>query len=309
MKCKIFSFMLLCIVCFIMCCASLETKKLTDNGKDIYRLIEAGDKSKKLYDNNQAIEYYNQALKLIKTEGVETTLLGHIYQSLGEIYFFFARYEDVLEYCRKALDHTIDKKDRANIYGLMGWTYEREGNSYLALKHAKLGITELENSTESPEMAWISISLFWPTLYDGNTAEAIKIAQRGIEIGEKTENNFAVAQLYIGLLFAYMEPSYNVNEMDKGFECAKKSVEAALKSGDIYSIKHSNFWLGWAYMRKGDDETAIRLMKDSIEFYKKTNLIFHLNQSLGWLSEIYMRKGDLKSLNEISNLILEYEEK
>lgn len=281
-----------------------------DSQKALHYLVKAGDKSKEAFANEQAIAYYNQALKLMDDVVVppveaEPTLRGHIYQSLGEIYFLLIKYEEALECCRKALDYTTDKKQRAMIYAIMGFTYQRAGEHDVALEHLNAGIVELGDDTESPEMARISIALCWATSSKKNTEKAIDIALRGLKIVEGTEHYFEIVELCRSLVWIY---GFVCKDLDKASEYAQKSVEVAQKSGSIDLIGSSIGWLGFVHWRKGEDDVAIKLMREAMEIAKKVGNNFGLGQGYILLSLIYQKREDwdgviecLERLSEIPN--------
>jgi tetratricopeptide (TPR) repeat protein/regulation of enolase protein 1 (concanavalin A-like superfamily) len=267
-----------------------------DSQKALHYLVKAGDKSKEAFANEEAIEYYNQALKL--TDDVETvppcrSLLGHIYQSLGEIYFPLANHEEALECCRKALEYTTDKKRRARIYGIMGWMYQRERKLDLASEHLNAGITELGDDTESPEMARICIPLFYVTKRTRNMEEAIEIAQHGLKIVEGTTHHFEIHELYNCLIpRSYNDIARGLGPIDKAFATARKSVEVAQRSGNSYLIAHSTFWLGMVHWLNHEDDIAIKLEREAIDIYQKIGYNFGIGQAFAWLSVIYTKRSD-----------------
>ncbi len=274
--------------------------------KAIHYLIKLGAESKAVYANKQAVEYYEQALKLFdEAKGMDLNMRGHIYLCLAEIELHTTRdYEKSLEFADKALGFSTGKNQRAKSYWIMG-AIHGDTDHDLAIKYQNQAIAELGDDTESAEMLQILISLFWPTLYSGHTNEAMEIVQQGIEAGERTENYFALAHLYICLLWVNMERSYGIQDMDKGFEYAEKSLEAAQKSGDLHCIGHSSFWVGWAHMQKGEYDIAAKFMKEAIDVYKKTGHNYHLRQAYSWLSGIYLRKGDQKGFRDMTNSVIE----
>jgi len=276
-----------------------------DKEKALHYLVKAGDKSKAAYANKRAIEYYNQALEQgNEVQEIASTMRGHIYQGLAEISWLLENHKEALEFAHKALESSADNRQRASIYRIMGYAYGGENKLDLAIKHPNLAIAELGDETDLPEMGLISYGLFWHTLSKGRTKEAIEIAQHGLEIVEGTEHYFELAGLYICLIWVNMHPSYGINERDKGFEYARKSFEAAQKSGNLYAIGHSTFWLGWAHMQKGENDVAIELMTEAIEIYKKTGHVFHIRQAYNWLSSIYRKKWDWQGLKYLSGSLL-----
>jgi tetratricopeptide (TPR) repeat protein len=273
--------------------------------------VKAGDKSKEAFANEEAIAYYNQALKLMDDVGAVRTcppLLGHIYQSMGEIYFPLSKHQEALEYCHKALEYTTDKRQRARIYGIMGWIYEREHKYDLALEHLNAGIAELGDDAECPEMASICIPLFWVTWWEDGE-EAIKIAQRGLNIVEGTEHYFEIVELYTCLIWVY---AIHGRDIDKAFEYAEKSVEIAQKSGNSYLIAHSTRWLGWVHLqtqwqhlRSDGYDAAIKFTREAAGIYEKIGHNFDAGQAYLNLWFIYQKRGDLDEAIEYGERVLE----
>jgi len=243
-------------------------------------LVKAGNKAKEDFSNDQAISYYNQALKLME-DGSEPTLQGHIYQNLGEIYLTLLKYEESLECCSKALEYNIDKRKRANIYKTMGYTCEEIGKLDQALEYINLGIAELGDDTESPEMAKICIIHAWILFHkviralkhDEDQKEAEETALRGLKIVEGTTYYSEIVNSYDCLLFI---SEYSHFDIDKSLEYAEKALEIAKKSGNSLLIANSIFNIGWVYMRAGfrhiwenGYDIAIKYVKESAEIYER----------------------------------------
>jgi tetratricopeptide (TPR) repeat protein len=138
-------------------------------------------------------------------------------------------------------------------------------------------------------MARICVTLAWVTGSQGNAPKAIEIALRGLKMVEGTEHAFEIGELCAYLVAGY--GSY-FTDMNRMFEYAQKMVEVAQKSGNSYQIAHSLFWLGDAYMYKGEDKVAIQLMKESLEIYRKIGHNFGMGQCYSRLIDLHSRKGD-----------------
>jgi tetratricopeptide (TPR) repeat protein len=87
---------------------------------------------------------------------------------------------------------------------------------------------------------------------------------------------------------------HHLKDINKAFEYARKSMEAAQKSGNSYIIGHSTFWLGRVHQHQQNDEddVAFKLMKEAIEIFKKIGHNFSIGTSYGWLAVIYQKRGD-----------------
>ncbi|MCX5748627.1 MAG: tetratricopeptide repeat protein [Candidatus Saganbacteria bacterium] len=260
-----------------------------DKDKALDYLVKAGDKSKKVYANESAIEYYNQALKLAEvSESKSVDVLGHIYQSLGEIYFPMARHKEALEYCHKALEYITNGKLRSRIYAIMGWACEREARYDQGLEYLNAGVTELGEDTNSVEMARICIPMSWIKGDQGKLEEGIKIAKNGLKVVEGTDSIPEIQDLLIFLALVVCLSG----DTDKAFEYARKSVEVAEKSGNSYFIANTTLHLGWVYWYAGEDDVSIRLMEKALEIFKKLDYQFFIGQACSYIGRVYYGRND-----------------
>jgi class 3 adenylate cyclase/tetratricopeptide (TPR) repeat protein len=270
-----------------------------DKQKALDYLVKAGDKSREVFANDEAIAYYNQALGLIddtSSDSESASTLGHIYQNLGEIYFPLTEDEGALECLRKALDYTTDKKQRARIYGTMGFIYQRDSKMDLAEEHLNAGMAELGDDTESPEMAAICIPLAWVAHVESvthpeskwNIEDAIEIALRGLKIVENTEHYSELQELYRSLAVSYGV----AGDIDKVFEYARRAMDIAQKSGNVYLTAHSVFTLGWAHWFNGESDAAIKFFREAMESNRKMGHVYGVSQSDYMLTFIYMKRND-----------------
>jgi tetratricopeptide (TPR) repeat protein len=88
-------------------------------------------------------------------------------------------------------------------------------------------------------------------------------------------------ELYICLIW---HTGAVVNDINRAFEYARRSVEVAQKSGNSYLTAISTFWLGWVHMRSayledGDCDIAIKLMREALEIYTKIGYSFGVGQT------------------------------
>lgn len=264
-----------------------------DKPKALHYLVKAGDKSKDAFANDEAIGYYQQALALIDEMDVDSrpaSTIGHIYHSLGEIYFPLMRHKEAVECCHKALEYTTDRKQRARIYGTMGWIYQREGELDPALESLNAGIAELGDDTECSEMAWISIPLCWVLVdKEGNAEKALEIASRWLKILEDTEHYFEMVELYNVPVILY---GFNPEKVGEALEYAQKSVKVAEKSGNSYLIATSIFRHGWVYMHSGANDSAIELLEEALEIFRKIGDSFDVGRVYFWLYHSYKRRDN-----------------
>ena len=275
-----------------------------DSVKALDYLGKAGDKSRGSFANDAAIEYYQQALALTdEGDACVAPTVGHIYHSLSEIYFPLLKYEEALECCQKALEYTTDRKRRASIYGRIGWIYQQKYEELdTALEYLNLGIAELGDDTECPEMAWLSIPLFWVASKKGDGQKAVEIALNGLRIVEGTEHYFETEELCRCLAYIH---TYYRTDSNKTYEYAQRSLEAAKKSGNLNLIGRANSRLGEIYMKRGENDAAVEFFRKGMEIARKTGDNLTLGYGYWFLSLIYQRKGDWDKSIECSEHGLE----
>jgi tetratricopeptide (TPR) repeat protein/regulation of enolase protein 1 (concanavalin A-like superfamily) len=264
------------------------------NQKALDYLVKAGDKSREAFANNAAIDYYTQALALTdEGDACVAPTIGHIYHSLSEIYFPLLKYEESLECCQKALEYVTEKKRRVRIYGMIGWVYQQKYNQHdTALDYLNKGIAELGDDAECPEMAWLSIPLFWVAFGQRDYEKAIEIAQRGLLIVENTAHYFETTELCRCLAFLYSLNNFIGLDISKSYEYGRKSLEAARNSGNLDLIGRASVRLGHVHLLRDEYDDAEELVREGIEMAQKAGNTFLLGQVYSQLSEIYEKKKD-----------------
>jgi len=258
--------------------------------KALNYLVKAGDKSKESFANESAIEYYNQALKLIDDVGSgfkPDPTLGRIYQNMGEIYSLLSKHKETLECCSKALEYTADKKRRASIHQVMGDIYEREGKYDPALDHLNTGIAELGDDTNCPEIVRIYLILVEIIGgHKGNLEEAKNIVLQGWKIVEGTEYYSEVIEIYDYLRWVFRDNKDNA----KAFEYAHKAIDAAKKSGNAYLIANSTSGLGWEHLINGEEDIGIKFIIEAIDILKTIGHNYAIGVQYYSLARFYHEK-------------------
>jgi tetratricopeptide (TPR) repeat protein/regulation of enolase protein 1 (concanavalin A-like superfamily) len=186
---------------------------------------------------------------------------------------------------------------------MIGWIYQQKYHEYdIALEYLNLGVAELEDNTECPEMAWISIPLCWVVHDQGHYEKAMEIAQRGLRIVEDTEHYFETVELCRYLANLYLN---NRRDSSKAYEYARKALDAAQKSGNLDLMGRASIQLGHAYALKDEYDAAVELVKESIEIAKKTGKVFFLGQGYYVLGGIYLARQDWDKAIETFGCCLE----
>lgn len=304
----------------------------SDNEKALEYLIKAGDKSKLLYANQQAIDYYNGAINIVNQFPEKREQKLSILEGLGDIYYLIGKPDEALKSYESALNCSDEGKRKADIYRKMARVYSSKLQQDLALRYINKAIEELGQDTHSVEMARIYYEAmdlnFFPARPGHNLNIAIEYGFKSLSILDGTEYKRELIETCAGLgnIYAwkgnsvkatqYVQKALSISQeigdfylrglshRSAGFvylftdwrtsvEHYKESIELFDKVGNIEGMVSAYHWLGITYnWHAKDSESAIKCFKAGIELDKEREFPFEAGHSFSRLSEIYRDKGE-----------------
>ena len=164
-----------------------------------YNLL-AGERAKRLYANQQAIDFLQKALQsaqaLPDTENGES--LKRIHLTLGELFVTTGQYDTAAKHLAEALTLAQAQQDweaEATCYHWYGRSHERRGDYGVALSWLDKGFGALEGRVSNQE-AEISLIAGLVNYRQGNFAAALRLCQRSLGVGEKLNDAAIRARTY-----------------------------------------------------------------------------------------------------------------
>ncbi len=276
-----------------------------DREKALKYTARAGDRARELYANEEAIAYYQRALRLAESKEE----LATIYEGLGDVHGLMGKHHKAIESYKSVLDSAaqgLDKRQVAEIHRKMGRVYERNGGRDLALEHFRAGMRILESDGPSLEMVRLDSGMAFLSIRQGQYEEAIKLCQQGLGMIEKLPENADSrkerARIYNNLGSIYL----NWNDYARATEHFEKSLTIRIENGDAHgtAVLYNN--LGVVYEHQGNYDKAFEYHRRSLEIKKEIGDIYGLAISHTNLGLILFHKEDysqaLDHLEESANI-------
>jgi predicted ATPase/class 3 adenylate cyclase/regulation of enolase protein 1 (concanavalin A-like superfamily) len=301
----------------------------SDDEKALEYLIKAGDKSKALYANQQAIGYYTRAMSIINQFPERKDQKLSILEGLGDVYGLISKIDESLQYYESALEYSKGKR-KADIYRKIAGIYSAKLQPDLVMKYIDIAIEELGEDTQSVEMARIysvAMGIFMRPCSWCNDDKALEYGFKSLSILEGTEHKRELVEVYLALVeiytftgaydkaVQYAQKALNTSQemgdpflmgsshFGVGFACRytdwrkaiehfKECIELCKKAGSIQGMASGYHFLGWTYYKAKDYEFAIKYLKEGIELDKERKFPVNTGHMFVILSFIYRDKGE-----------------
>ncbi|MBM3240322.1 sigma-70 family RNA polymerase sigma factor [Candidatus Poribacteria bacterium] len=270
----------------------------TDFPKALEYLIKAGDKSKALYSNQQAIDYYTKAMALIKQLPEERTEQElSILDGLGDVYHLMGKCDEAIQSYESALKYSEDRKRRADIYRKIArvYSYPSKLQLDLALKYIDTAIDELGQDTHSVEMARVCneamATFFFPNRPGYDLDKALDYGFRSLDIVEGTEHKRELEEVCctLGRIHAWRGDS------DKAIQYLQRGLSISQEIGDANLMASAHRSAGFVHQFT-NWRTAVEHYKEGIKLCEKIGNIQLMALCHNWLGiAYYWRAKDSES--------------
>ena len=257
------------------------------------------------YANEQAKDYYNQAVSLLLQ--VPHTVIDEIeiFYGLGKVNVFSANYPEALENFQTTKDilsanpgHHVVGINSYTVIRSIGEVYEHLGNYPDAIENLNRSKKLLEQS-ESPdrsELAWIENDLGWIEFRRGNLEVSEELFLNALSKLDELENPNLVASISNRLAGVYFQKS----NLERATKYLQKSVVLREQLGDKVAVARSYNNLGLLKWRRGDWQDALRYFNKSLEINK---LLGDVEGSIDLNSNIGLLLLDRGKLTESENYL------
>jgi len=260
--------------------------------KALEYILKSAKKAKERYANDAAIAFYQQALAVMKDFGDELNQRRvEVYYALGDIYGMIAKIDQAKECYHKALEYCTERRMQTRLYlSLEGISNDEETkDTYLRLAQETLG-----DDVNSPEMARIYSILSWRYWIRNESAPALEMVNKGLEIVKGTDNYKEIVWLCEHgnwySIFYIEDPEIALNYAKMGYEAAELSGDPKLIAEAMITVTRSDT----------KSEESYRMIQKSIEINRRINNWDQVLHSYGYL-HFYYAGNDLwdKSLETV----------
>jgi diguanylate cyclase (GGDEF)-like protein len=222
---------------------------------------KAGDRSKQLYANQEAIQYYTQAIKVF----------DHLNGN---------QWEDKFE-----LLHS-----RSEIFGIVGKTEERKKDIENAI-----GLAQKKKDKKRLSDGFISQSFYY--LQTGDFMNSLKSAEKALELKRKIRDKRGEAQA----LQRIGSVSTDMGDTIKALKCHKKAYRIFKEIGDRTGEGANLFSIGVVHYFTGEFQKALKYYQDSLKIFKEEKDKWREGMTLGNIGVIYSQMGNYQKALEVYN--------
>jgi class 3 adenylate cyclase/tetratricopeptide (TPR) repeat protein len=260
--------------------------------KAVNYMIRAGDKSAKIYSTEDAIGYYEDALKRldnIPDNRTNKEKKVDIFIKQAKVIRLMGRFKEHIKTLEKNLpivEELGDKNRLAEYYFKMGFYYSVMGDLDNAVKFCTNSI-ELAEATGNERIMGLALPrlgvCYW---YKGEPNKGIPFVRKAITIMEKLGDQYWLARSYqiVGCLY------WMLGEWDKSIECMQKLLERSKEVSDVNLLSLAYWSLAWPHLGKGEFDVAINYCKKCLDI--SPTPVFAVFGT-GYMGYGYYKKGEL----------------
>lgn len=251
--------------------------------------LRAAEKAEGTFAAEQAIEFYNQALRTIpmmKTSADETGLLRH----LGDVHELIGEFQIAIDKFNQVIEKTSDVKLKADFHRKIADNLVKLGESQKANEQCLKGL-ELLGDEDSAEKARLLLAQGWSFNKIGDFDKAKELFDSGMEMAKKfdMEKEVGAAHLSLGTMEWYR------GNFDISLEYLMQSLDIRQKLGDEVEIARTYNNLGSVHHMKGELDTALKYKEKAFDMCKKTGDKMGLATALNNIGIVYWDRGDLET--------------
>lgn len=238
-------------------------------------LLDAADKAKESYANEEAVDFYTKALSVTEEEEE----LKRIHTGLGYVYLIIGRYDESLDNYRSALEIAEAPREMGELHEWIAKVLEEQGKYGESLKYAEEGLSIVQE--DCIERCRLLKSKGWALLRQSQYDESIEVFKMEKELAEKLGDPKLKAQALHDVGSVYLRKG----DYDRGEVNLREAIESREQLGDLIGLGVSLNNIGVVYHEKGEFDK-------SLEFYEKS---LQIREQIGY------KQGIAMTLNNIGN--------
>lgn len=253
-------------------------------------LHKAGEYSRRNYQNQQALNFYDKLEKILqkqdsKKELVKTLLAkGNVLELIGQWDECRSIFEKALELARQ----TDDRKLIARANNSLGYLLMLRGDYDDAGMYLEAAAAFYESISHSKGISKVYGNLGNLYFRQGSYEDAKSHFVRSMELGQTYKHTSSNAQIVANLGLTYM----NLGKYDEGIEWQQSQLEICEEVNDKRGMATLYTNMGIVYFEKGDYDSALKCYEQGLELSEELGNKFLTSIAIGCIGSVYERKGD-----------------
>jgi predicted ATPase len=253
--------------------------------------VQAGERARRVYANQEAIAFYRQAIRLQASEDQPLPeYLINAHRGLGDVYYLIGEYEQAAASFRTIIDLASQMEGHepviAEAWRGLGQTNEKLSEYGEALHAYEQGLSSL-GSSDGEERARLLNAMAWVYVRQGEYEQARRQCDEAIALAHDVPDIVAAAYQQLGISSNFQ------GDFERAIDYHLRSLALREKAGAKPEVAQSLNWLGNIAEARGDYNQAV-------EYYQKSlALCQEIGHSLGTatlfnnLGVIYQDRGEL----------------
>ncbi|MBN1887023.1 MAG: tetratricopeptide repeat protein [Thermoflexales bacterium] len=266
--------------------------------KTMHYALLAGDRARARFANQEAIEYYSQALQSSQHLGGQEAQRWRAAVGMGEVEQHTGKYEEAAVLYRAALDEwkQAPVEARAQAMLRLGQVGDKRGDLDEAEDWLRQGLAQLGDAYgASPDLrAEIYSELGWISLRRGDLAAAHTWLEQGLTLVSHTQH-YAVLSSILNRLGAV---HYHRGEWSQAAGCVERALELRERLGDIVGYARSLNNLGILKQASGDWAGALSCYERAVESHERIGEVEGLALAHTNLGVLYTIRGEWAKAEE-----------
>jgi serine/threonine protein kinase/tetratricopeptide (TPR) repeat protein len=281
-------------------------------GKAVNYLIQAANKARCVFANEEALEHFQQALILVKETSRSSSKqeqyreptakilegLGDIRKRMGRQDEARASYQDALAYVPK---NDVVRKSR--LHRKTGKTLEVQRRFKEALQSYELAESVLGQEPSQPETDWwnkwieVQIDRIWLHYWQLQLSEMTELTEKVKPAVEQYGTPVQRAKFFTCLtLMAHNRERYVTSEETVAH--SRAALSASEESGNLNLISLAHFGVGFSLLWHGDFDEAEQQMQTALKLAERTGDIVLQSRCLAYLTLLYRKCGQVKKVRQ-----------
>lgn len=276
-------------------------------------LLMSGNKSKKVYANEQAIEFYTKAIQMVALRlkkvslSIKTDLIKLFYNR-GLIYRLTGKYKESIDDFLMLYNLSAAMKDKHKIavaLNYIGGAYRWKGDQKNALKYClkALKIAKANNYIKILATCYNSLSvIYW---YLGDYKKAINSGKKSMDIRKKMGDISKIS----GGLFSLGNSYFKICDYKNAKKCFSLLYNLSLKSNDKIGVGYALDGLGNCFQKSGQVSKCLKNHKKTFNIRINIGDYRGVVYSLLNMSDMYLLIGDWRTALDRCNKASEFSDK
>ncbi len=256
-----------------------------DDSKAITWNLQAGDRARRLYANEQALSYYEVALRRSEA-GVTPVPVSDIYERIGDVRLLTGHYDEAIESFRSARARSADGPRAARPQRKIGVALRTKG----AYDEALTAFTEARETigaADHIEGARIAADVGQLHFRRGDPVAAEAEVTRAVELGVRLGDDAVVAEGLKNL----GSVAHSVGDLQAAADYYRRSLELYERTGELSGVATLRMNLGQIARRMGRWDESRLWYESSLELWRRIGDPWGVAASHNNVGELYRSEG------------------